>query len=146
MKLSDNKILITGGTSGIGLGLTERFNQENSTVIICGGRKAALEDVRDHFPSVVTKICNLSIQADRIELYIRISENTVPEQNEGRAIKFTVTKLTQVELNFSNPSHNFPTGIHYHLTSESTLHAFISGPNQSGKRDIIPFYFMRVVN
>ena len=35
MKISNNKILITGGASGIGLGLTERFIKENNTVIIC---------------------------------------------------------------------------------------------------------------
>ena len=45
MELSDNKILITGGASGIGLGLTERFIKENNTVIICGRRESALKQV-----------------------------------------------------------------------------------------------------
>jgi uncharacterized oxidoreductase len=36
MNISNNKILITGGGSGIGLGLTERFVIEGYTVIICG--------------------------------------------------------------------------------------------------------------
>ncbi len=75
MKLTNNKILITGGASGIGLGLTERFVQENNTVIICGRREAALKEVKDKFPSVITKVCDLSIEADRIELYNWISEN-----------------------------------------------------------------------
>ena len=75
MKLSNNKILITGGASGIGLGLTERFIQENNTVIICGRRDAALNDVKDKFPSVITKVCDLSIESDRIELYKWVSEN-----------------------------------------------------------------------
>lgn len=39
MKLANNKILITGGASGIGLGVTERFLQEHNTVIICGRRE-----------------------------------------------------------------------------------------------------------
>ena len=34
MNISNNKILITGGATGIGLGLTERFLKENNTVII----------------------------------------------------------------------------------------------------------------
>ncbi len=75
MNLSNNKILITGGASGIGLGLTERFIQENNTVIICGRRETALQDVKDKFPSVITKVCDLSIEADRIELYKWVSEN-----------------------------------------------------------------------
>ena len=54
MKLSNNKILITGGASGIGLGLTERFIQENNQVIICGRRQEALKEVSDKFPSVIT--------------------------------------------------------------------------------------------
>jgi len=46
MKLSGNKILITGGASGIGLGLAERFLKENNTVIICGRRESALKEAR----------------------------------------------------------------------------------------------------
>lgn len=75
MKLSNNKILITGGASGIGLGLTERFIKENNTVIICGRREAALKEVTHKFPTVITKVCNLSVEADRIELYNWIAEN-----------------------------------------------------------------------
>jgi len=75
MKLTNNKILITGGASGIGLGLTERFIKENNTVIICGRREGLLKEVADKFPSVVTKACDLSVEADRIELYNWVAEN-----------------------------------------------------------------------
>lgn len=75
MKISDNKILITGGASGIGLGLTERFIQEKNTVIICGRRKDALQSAADRFPSVITKVCDLSLEKDRIDLYNWVSEN-----------------------------------------------------------------------
>lgn len=75
MKLSNNKILITGGASGIGLGLTERFIKENNTVIICGRREAALKEVANKFPSVITKVCDLSSEEGRIGLYNWVSEN-----------------------------------------------------------------------
>jgi uncharacterized oxidoreductase len=75
MKLSNNKILITGGASGIGLGLTERFIQENNTVIICGRRETVLREVQNKFPSVIIKVCDLTVEADRIELYSWVSEN-----------------------------------------------------------------------
>ena len=75
MKLSNNKILITGGASGIGLGLAERFIQENNTVIICGRREAALKEAAAKFPAVITKVCDLSTEAGRIELYDWIAEN-----------------------------------------------------------------------
>ena len=69
MKLSGNKILITGGASGIGRGLTERFISENNTVIICGRREDALKEVASKFPSVITKACDLSIEEERTSLY-----------------------------------------------------------------------------
>jgi len=75
MKLTNNKILITGGASGIGFGLTERFVQENNTVIICGRREKALQEVKEKFPSVITKVCDLSIEEERIKLYKWISKN-----------------------------------------------------------------------
>ena len=75
MKISNNKILITGGASGIGLGLTERFIQEGNTVIICGRREAILKDVAAKLPTVITKVCDLSMEADRFELYNWIAEN-----------------------------------------------------------------------
>ena len=75
MNISKNKILITGGASGIGLGLTERFIKENNTVIICGRRSEVLKEVSDKFPSVITKVCNLTVAAEREELYKWVAEN-----------------------------------------------------------------------
>jgi len=74
MNLSNNKILITGGASGIGLGLTERFLKDNNTVIICGRREDVLKEVADKFPSVITKVCDLSTEAERIALYDWVAE------------------------------------------------------------------------
>ncbi len=75
MKLSNNKILITGGATGIGLGLTERFLKENNTVIICGRRADVLKEVADKHPGVITKVCDLEVEADRVELYNWIAKN-----------------------------------------------------------------------
>jgi uncharacterized oxidoreductase len=69
MKLSGNKILITGGATGIGLGLTKRFIQENNSVIICGRRESALKEVAAGYPSVITRVCDLSTEAERVDLY-----------------------------------------------------------------------------
>jgi len=74
MQLSNNKILITGGATGIGLGLTERFIKENNTVLICGRRASALKAVKDKYPSVITYECDLSIATERERLYKLISE------------------------------------------------------------------------
>ena len=75
MNLSNNKILITGGASGIGLGLTERFIQEDNIVIICGRREEVLKEAAKKYPTVITRVCDLSIEAERINLFNWISEN-----------------------------------------------------------------------
>ena len=74
MNLTSNKILITGGASGIGLGLTEKFIQEGNTVIICGRREETLKEVANKFPSVILKVCDLSSEKERIELFNWIKE------------------------------------------------------------------------
>ncbi len=75
MQISNNKILITGGASGIGLGLSERFIQENNTVIVCGRRSEVLDALKEKHPGVITKVCDLSVEVDRISLYHWIAEN-----------------------------------------------------------------------
>jgi uncharacterized oxidoreductase len=74
MKLSNNKILVTGGGSGIGLGLTERFLKEDNTLIICGRRESVLKDVVKKYPQVITKICDLSKESERETLFAWITE------------------------------------------------------------------------
>lgn len=74
MKISNNKILISGGASGIGLALAERFLRENNTVIICGRRASALKDAADKFPTLITRQCDLSVASEREALYKWISE------------------------------------------------------------------------
>ena len=75
MNLSNNKILITGGASGIGLGLTERFIKENNTVIICGRRAELLQEVSNKYPTVITKVCDLTNEDAREDLYKWIAAN-----------------------------------------------------------------------
>lgn len=75
MKLSGNKILITGGASGIGLALAERFLQEGNTVVICGRRESALKEVAAKHPSIITRVCDLSQETEREALFNWISAN-----------------------------------------------------------------------
>jgi uncharacterized oxidoreductase len=74
MNISNNKILITGGASGIGLGLTERFVQEGNTVIVCGRRQSVLKEIKDKFPTLITHQCDLSLASERETLFQWISK------------------------------------------------------------------------
>jgi uncharacterized oxidoreductase len=80
MKLSGNKILITGGASGIGLGLAVRFVEEGNKVIIVGRRKFLLDEVSATYPSVITRAADLRIVSEREELYNWISKEH-PDMN-----------------------------------------------------------------
>src|SRR5882672_1472938 len=87
MKLTNNKILITGGASGIGLALAEMFLKEGNEVIICGRRASALKEASVKFPALITHACDLSSVTEREALFQWVSKNhgdlTVLVNNAG---------------------------------------------------------------
>jgi sarcosine oxidase delta subunit len=52
---------------------------------------------------------------------------TVKNQNNGKAVKFTLTTLSDNQLVFENPKHDFPQKISYKKISNDSLVAEISG-------------------
>lgn len=54
MITTGNTVLITGGSSGIGLALAKRFLQLSNKVIITGRNKNKLEEVNNAFPEIIT--------------------------------------------------------------------------------------------
>jgi uncharacterized oxidoreductase len=75
MQLTNKKILVTGGATGIGLGLTERFLNDGNTVIICGRRAEVLETVSAKHPEVIVFQCDLEKESERTKLYNWLLEN-----------------------------------------------------------------------
>lgn len=74
MNLLNNKILITGGGSGIGLAMAERFIRENNTIVICGRRESALREAADKHPSIIIHQCDLAEPGQREDLFNWISK------------------------------------------------------------------------
>lgn len=136
MKLSNNTILITGGASGIGLGLAERFVQENNTVIICGRREDALKAVTDRHPSVISRVCDLTVESERVELYDWVQENhsdlNVLVNNAGiqnwmqwNEADFYARAKSEIEINVIAPIHL--TTLFLNLNSLKTIMNVTSG-------------------
>ncbi|MGF7215214.1 putative oxidoreductase [Spirosoma lacussanchae] len=68
MNTSNNTVLITGGASGIGWALAERFLQAGSQVIVCGRRADKLQEAQQKHPQLHTRQCDVGQAAERIAL------------------------------------------------------------------------------
>jgi uncharacterized oxidoreductase len=80
MEFKANTVLITGGASGIGFALAERFVQEGSSVIICGRREHKLKEAQSKYPQLDIRVCNVADPAERSALFAWVTE-TYPSLN-----------------------------------------------------------------
>ncbi len=60
MRMSGNTILVTGGTSGIGLGLAQRFHAEGNTVIVAGRREELLASIVTAHPGMDSVVIDVA--------------------------------------------------------------------------------------
>jgi uncharacterized oxidoreductase len=65
MKTTENIVLITGGTSGIGLALAKKFLDEGNEVIVTGTNAGKAEDVKKQLPNITIKLTDIR---DRVAL------------------------------------------------------------------------------
>ena len=75
MEFKANTVLITGGGSGIGFALAERFIQAESSVIICGRRKHKLKEAQSKYPQLHIRVCNVAKPAERTALFAWVTES-----------------------------------------------------------------------
>ena len=80
MKMSSNTILITGATSGIGLGLATAFLERGNEVIICGRREERLNDIKQQYPAMHVRRCDVAVEAERVALFEWVTQ-TFPQLN-----------------------------------------------------------------
>ena len=73
MKLTQNTILITGGTSGIGLEMAKQFLKLGNTVLITGRDQAKLEKVKNQFPKLHTFASDVSDAQSIEKLFTKIT-------------------------------------------------------------------------
>ena len=68
MQLTDNTVLITGGSSGIGLALAARLLRAGNQVIVTGRRAHLLDEARQRLPEVITETSDAGDAAARKSL------------------------------------------------------------------------------
>jgi uncharacterized oxidoreductase len=69
MKLQHQTVLITGGSSGIGLELAKQLMAKQNSVIICGRSAHRLAEAKVIIPQVHTFACDISKENDRLKLF-----------------------------------------------------------------------------
>ena len=67
MEVTGHTVLVTGGASGIGLAIAERFLAAGNDVIICGRREEKLDEARAKHPPLHAKVVDLAQASGRAE-------------------------------------------------------------------------------
>jgi short-subunit dehydrogenase involved in D-alanine esterification of teichoic acids len=73
MKTTGNTILLAGGTSGIGLGLAQRFHDAGNKVIVAGRRKELLDEITSTYKGIEGEVLDITDPASILGLYESVS-------------------------------------------------------------------------
>jgi uncharacterized oxidoreductase len=116
MQIQENTILITGGSSGIGLALAERFLAAGNEVIICGRREAPLAEMKQKHPTLHTITSDTGTPQAREALFAetvaRFPKLNVLVNNAGiqRNVALSAGEpwadtAQEIAINFEGPVH-----------------------------------------
>lgn len=146
MKYKNQKVLITGGSSGIGLALAKKFLENGHTVIITGRNLSKLEKVKSENPKIhifqsdVTDDAEVRMLVDDIEERfdgIDILVNNAGIMNlvdVGHEENDLHKQLQEIEINFNSPIRL----LHYFLPQlKQSEHAVVI--NVSSGLAYVPF-------
>ncbi len=97
MILNNNKILITGATSGIGKELTKRFCQLNNQVIAVGRNENRLNELAKFDSRIIPFKCDISLQSelDRLVAFIKKEHNDLNVLINNAGIQYDQTLLNE---------------------------------------------------
>jgi uncharacterized oxidoreductase len=120
MDLASNTVLMTGGASGIGFALAERFLHAGSDVIICGRREDKLREAKDKHREIAIHVCDVEAAAGRLALFrwavaefprLNVLVNNAGIQRRGVRLADPLTDAEwestrqEIAINFEAPVH-----------------------------------------
>ncbi len=116
MKTIDQTVLVTGGASGIGLALVERFLGAGNTVIAVGRRRDKLEEAKARHPALHVKICDVGDPGQRValrdwatkefpRLNVLINNAGVQQRLDLRAPRDWEAMRAELAINLDAPIH-----------------------------------------
>lgn len=116
MDPTNRTVLITGGASGIGLALAERFVAAGSQVLVCGRRPAKLQELKARLPEIHTFVCDIEKEGERQALLETVTAAfpnlDVLVNNAGIQQRVQLTSQAswpdlqqEIKINFEAPVH-----------------------------------------
>ncbi|WP_439132269.1 SDR family oxidoreductase [Polaribacter sp.] len=162
MKFNNQKVLITGGSSGIGLALAKKFMENNNIVIVTGRNLSKLQAVQKDLPKInifqsdVTDDAEVRMLADDIMekfggIDILINNagimNLVDVGNESNDLQ---KQMQEIEINFNSPIrllHYFlpqlkksKNAVLVNVSSGLAYVPFAQAPTYSGTKSALHFW------
>jgi uncharacterized oxidoreductase len=166
MKYNNQKVLITGGSSGIGLALAKKFMENDNTVIITGRNLQKLEAVQREFPKIqvfqsdVTDDAEVRMLADDIQEKfggIDVLVNNagimvlVDAGNESNDLQ---KQMQEIEINYNSPIRllhyflpqlkNSKNAVLVNVSSGLAYVPFSQAPVYSGTKSALHFWTLGI--
>ncbi len=152
MDLKNSTVLITGGTSGIGLELVKQLTEQGAKVIVTGRKIEALTEVKEHYPNIHTFQSDVSNPEDIRQLYGDVTHQ-FPELNilinnagEMRLIDMQDTSNSlenitrEIDINLSGTIHMAYQFLPHLLTKKSAALVNVSSAIAFMAYSIAPIY------
>lgn len=116
MELTGHTVLVTGGTSGIGLEIARIFHNAGSKVIICGRRENLLASLKSEHKGLETFAVDLAQDSERVRLAQWVTQNFpglnvlvnnagVQEHVDVRDADFWERTNQEIDINYKAPIH-----------------------------------------